>query len=97
MTSLKLSTKEVKHVATLAALPLSEKELLQFGQELSATVDYVSHLNELDTSDIIPTPQVTEKTNELRDDVVTPSLPQELALKNGKTHNGYFVSKISWS
>ena len=98
MAKTNLSVDEIKRVARLAALPLSEEELVKFDKELSETVNYVSRLNELETKNIVPTPQVTQKVNELRDDVITPSLPQALALKNAKkTHKGYFVSKISWS
>lgn len=93
----KLSVEEVKHVANLANLPLSDDESTKFQQQLSQTVSYINELNEVNTGKIPPTSQVTGKTNEFRDDEVVPGLSQEQALKNGrKTHNGFFVSKIIW-
>ncbi len=97
MPKTKLSAEQVRHVAKLANLPLSEKEVRQFEEQLSETVDYIDSLNELDTENVPPTSQVTGKVNELREDKITPSLSQDEALKNGpKIHHGFFVSKIVW-
>jgi len=97
MSKQQITIDEVKHVAKLAQLPLSDEETKKFDEAMSQTVEYVSHLDELDTTSVEPTFQVTGKTNEFRDDVVLPSLPVGLALKNAKaTHNNLFVSKVSW-
>ena len=94
----KLTIEEVKHIAKLANLTLSEEEIVAFIDKLSQTLTYVDQLQELDTKDIEPTPQVTNKVNQFREDEIIPSLTQEEALKNAvKTHNGYFVSSIKWS
>lgn len=93
----KLTLSEIKHVAKLSNLLLSDQELELLGKELSETIEFIDHLSEIDTDDTQPTSQVTGKTNELREDNVLPSLSQKDALKNAKkTHNGYFVSKIQW-
>lgn len=93
----KLTLSEIKHVAKLSNLLLSDQELELLGEELSETIEFIDHLSEIDTDDTKPTSQVTGKTNELREDNVLPSLSQKDALKNAKkTHDGYFVSKIQW-
>ncbi len=96
--SKKLSLDEVKHIAKLADLPLSDDELEKFDSQLSETIEFINHLSEVNTEGVSPTSQVTGKTNELREDEVTASLSQEEALKNAeKKHNGYFVSTIEWN
>lgn len=96
--SKKFSIEEVRHVAKLSNLSFSDKELEALGKELSETIEFIDHLSEVNTDNVSPTPQVTGKINELREDKVLPSLSQEEALKNAKnTYNGYFVSKIQWS
>lgn len=94
----KLSVEEVEHVAGLSSLPLTSDETTKFQEQLSGTVNYFDDLNKVDTENISLTAQVTGKTNEFRQDEVTPSLSQEDALKNApKSHNGFFVSKIEWN
>ncbi len=85
---------DVSHVAKLANLPLSEEEKKKFEKQLSETLDYVNQLEEIDTKGVEPTSQVTGLENVTREDVATPSLPQEEVLKNSKnTHNGFFKVK----
>ena len=81
----------VPHVAKLANLTLSDKELKKFDSQLQETVDYVEELEEVNTKGVEPTSQVTGLENVLREDVATPSLTQDEALSNAKaTHNGFF-------
>lgn len=97
MTNQKLSIDEIKHIAKLANLPLTDEEIKKYDAQLSETLNYVDDLNELDTKNIVPTPQVTGKENEFREDEIKPCLTQQEALKNAKSHNGFFVAKISWN
>lgn len=99
MNKSKLAISDVTHVAKLANLPLSQEELTLFQSQLSETLSYVEDLEELDTKGIIPTPQVTGKTNELREDQIKPGLTKQQALQNAtETHNGFFkVPKVVWS
>lgn len=84
----------VKHVAKLANLPLTDKEIKQFEPQLDETLTYIEQLNEVDTKNIEPTSQVTGLENVLREDEVKPSLSQEEALSNTKAqYNGYFQVK----
>lgn len=91
---MKLTLDQVKHVAKLANLPLSEDEVKKFEVQLSETLDYVNKLEEIDTKNIEPTSQVTGLENVTREDIVLPSLSQGEALKNAKsTYKGYIKVK----
>ena len=85
---------DVTKVAKLANLPLTDDEKKKFEKQLSETLDYIKQLEEIDTSGIEPTSQVTGLENVTREDETFPSLPQKDALKNAKsTHNGFFKVK----
>lgn len=84
----------IKHVAKLANLKLSEAEEEKFSTQLEETTKYIKGLDEVDTTDIEPTSQVTGLENVMREDEITPSLSQEEALKNASSiHNGFFKVK----
>ena len=84
----------VKSVAKLANLPLSPEEERKFEKQLEETLEYIENLNEVDTSKILPADNITSLTNVTREDSVTPSLPQEDALRNTKNQKkGLFKVK----
>jgi aspartyl-tRNA(Asn)/glutamyl-tRNA(Gln) amidotransferase subunit C len=86
-----LTPEAVRHVAELAKLSLSEEEVLLFGRQLSAILDYADQLRQVDTSHVPPTPYLLPLENVLRDDVARPSLPNALALANAPAQaNGFF-------
>ena len=93
---MKISKKEVEHVARLARLELPEAEKDRLTDQLSNILTYVEKLSELDTSGVEPTAHVLDIKNVMRDDVVAPSLPQERALANApeKAAGHYKVPKI---
>ncbi len=85
---------DVNHIAKLANLTLEKDEVEKFQKQLSEVLDYISRLNELNTTDIEPTSQVTGLENVTRDDKIKPSLTQEEALSNAASqHNGLFRVK----
>lgn len=85
---------DVKKVAKLANLPLSQDEEKKFDAQLEGTLSYIQNLKEIDTEGIEPTSQVTGLENVTREDIATPSLSQEEALQNTKSaHNGFFKVK----
>jgi len=87
-----LSLEEVKHVAKLAKLGLSADDINNFQKQLTAIVELVSKLKEVDTKDIEPTSQVTGLENVFRQDTIKPSLSQKEVLANApRIHKGYFV------
>jgi aspartyl-tRNA(Asn)/glutamyl-tRNA(Gln) amidotransferase subunit C len=77
-----LTIQEVKHVAHLARLRLSDEELEKLQTDLSHILDYIDMLKEVDVADVPPTAQVTDLANVMRDDEVRPSLPPEDVLAN---------------
>jgi aspartyl-tRNA(Asn)/glutamyl-tRNA(Gln) amidotransferase subunit C len=83
---------DVKHIAKLANLPVSNDEEKKFEQQLADTLTYIEELNEVDTTGVEITPQVTGLENILEEDTVRPSLSQEEATSNAKnSHNGFFI------
>ena len=77
-----LTLQEVKHIAELAKLNLTEEEQARFQKQLSAVLDYAKELQAIDTSKISPTATVLPLRTVLREDVAQPSLPREDLLKN---------------
>ena len=77
-----LSIEEVEHIATLARLELSAEEKNRYRQQLSAILDYIRKLQELDTTDIPPTSSVSSGAGHLRADESRPGLSREALLKN---------------
>ncbi len=71
---------EVLHVARLARLALSEDEIEPMARELSAVLDHVATISELDLDGVPPTSHVVEVTGGLREDIPRPCLPREVAL-----------------
>jgi aspartyl-tRNA(Asn)/glutamyl-tRNA(Gln) amidotransferase subunit C len=71
---------EVIHVARLARLAIEEEELEPMARELSAVLDHIAKMNELDLLDVPPTSHVVEVTGALRADEPRPSLPREVVL-----------------
>jgi aspartyl-tRNA(Asn)/glutamyl-tRNA(Gln) amidotransferase subunit C len=87
---------DVKHVAKLANLPLSDEDLKKLEPGLNSVLDLVSDIQKLDTSGVDPTSQVTGQVNVTRDDVVDQArvLTQAEALSNATdSHNGFFRVK----
>jgi aspartyl-tRNA(Asn)/glutamyl-tRNA(Gln) amidotransferase subunit C len=71
---------EVLHVARLARLQLSESEIEPMARELSAVLDHVAKIGELDLDGVPPTSHVAEVTGRLRADEPCESLPREVVL-----------------
>lgn len=85
----------IQHIANLANLPIPEEKLKKLEDQLEETLLHVDRLQEIDTSEISGTNEVTNLTNVTRNDVITPSLTQEEALHNAKKiHNGFFVVPV---
>jgi aspartyl-tRNA(Asn)/glutamyl-tRNA(Gln) amidotransferase subunit C len=92
----KISREEVRHVATLARLELTEEEEKRMTEQMNDILTYMDKLNELDTLDIPPTTHATQLENVFRADEVTESLDRELALANAPQSDGvhFLVPKI---
>lgn len=82
----KLTKEEVKHVAHLARLAITEEEAEKFAEQLGKITDFAEQLNELDTTNVEPTSHVFPIANVLREDVAKEGLPLEKVLLNVKEH-----------
>lgn len=78
-----LTREDVLKLALLARISLSDDEVAEFSEELSAILQYVEQLATVDVTGLKPTNQVTGLTNVMREDVVKDYgyAPQDL-LKN---------------
>ncbi|WP_068676878.1 Asp-tRNA(Asn)/Glu-tRNA(Gln) amidotransferase subunit GatC [Oceanobacillus sp. Castelsardo] len=77
-----ISKEQVKHVAHLARLAVTEEEVEQLTKDLGAIIEYAEQLNELDTENVEPTTHVLEMKNVMRKDEARQWITQEDALKN---------------
>jgi aspartyl-tRNA(Asn)/glutamyl-tRNA(Gln) amidotransferase subunit C len=75
-----LERAQVVHVARLARLQLSEEELERMAGELSAVLDHVERIRELDLDDVAPTAHATDLAGVMRADEPVPGLTHEQAL-----------------
>lgn len=67
---MKLDKKQIEHIARLARLELTEKEMQTYGSQLSDILNYINRLQEVDVSNVEPTAQVTGMENVFREDKV---------------------------
>ena len=88
----KVSKQEVLHVANLAHLYLSPKEIDILSEQLSNIVEYISHLSELNVTHIQPMTHILQTKNVFREDTKEESLSKELALQNApSSEKGFFT------
>lgn len=92
----KITLEQVRHVARLARLELSEPEQQALRADMGEMLAYVEKLNELDTSEVPPTAQVGEAGTPMRDDEVTNRpAPEQMTANAPSRERGYFkVPKI---
>jgi aspartyl-tRNA(Asn)/glutamyl-tRNA(Gln) amidotransferase subunit C len=95
----KLTEKEVRYVAELANLQLTEEEVRRFQSELDGILEHMARLNEIDTSGVDPMAQVlyeADLESTLRADTPIPPLGNAEAVANAaQTSAGYFkVPKV---
>lgn len=96
---MKITEQEVRYVANLANLQLSDEEIRKFRHDLDEVLTHIDALNELDTTAVEPMAQVlyeAEPTTTLRDDTPRPPLGTAIALGNAPAAGGgYFkVPKV---
>ena len=96
---MKLTEKEVRYVAELANLQLTDEEVGRFQSELDGILEHMARLNEIDTSAVEPMAQVlyeSDPESTLRADTPVPPLGNAEAVGNApQTSAGYFkVPKV---
>jgi aspartyl-tRNA(Asn)/glutamyl-tRNA(Gln) amidotransferase subunit C len=81
---------DIRHVAALARIALTDEEIARFSQELGELLQHVGALEKLDTESVAATAQVIESRNVLRADVERPSLDREEVLDAAPQRQGAF-------
>jgi aspartyl-tRNA(Asn)/glutamyl-tRNA(Gln) amidotransferase subunit C len=82
----RISADQVKHVANLARLAITEEEAEMFTKQLDSIISFAEQLNELDTDNVEPTSHVLDMKNVMREDKPEKGLPQSEVLKNAPDH-----------
>lgn len=86
-----MDIEEVRKVASLARLNLSDEELSKYGEQLTQILGYVNVLDEVDIEGVEPMPHAVQLQNVFREDERKPSLDRSDALANApKTDGKYF-------
>jgi len=78
----KLTDEQVRHVAKLSRLKLTDEQVHFFAEQLSHVLEYVDKLSEVDVEGVEPMAHPTDMTNRFRDDDPTAGIPVDDALKN---------------
>ena len=91
---MKVTTEQIKHVAELARLKLTDDEVKSLGME--AIIEFADKLSELDAEQIAPTNHVSDIYNVFREDVEIASYDRDDILKNApaKARGCVFVPKV---
>lgn len=84
----RISEEQVKHVAHLARLAITEEEAQRFTKQLDAIISFGEQLAEVNTDGVEPMSHVLAMKNVMRDDTPKESLPVEEVLKNAPERDG---------
>jgi aspartyl-tRNA(Asn)/glutamyl-tRNA(Gln) amidotransferase subunit C len=92
-----INREEVKHIALLSRLELTEAELDAYTHDLDEILGYAEKLQSLDVSNVEPLSHAVPMFNVMREDIVKPSLTHEEALRNApEQEDGCFkVPKVT--
>ena len=85
-----LSADEVRKVADLARLELADAELEPMARQLSAIIDYIDQLQQVNTDGVEPLAHALDVHDVFRDDVPAPSLSEDVALANAPARKDNF-------
>lgn len=87
---------DVRYVAHLARLSLTDAEVATFEAQIGRIVEYIGELRALDVADVEPTAHAVPIRNIFRDDIVRPGLSREEAMANAPEASGdlFSVPKI---
>ena len=85
-----ITREEVRHVATLFRLGLSEDDITRFQEQLSQIIDYFQVLQQVDTEGVEPTSHTLALENVMRDDEPRPSFPSDDILANAPFRENSF-------
>ncbi|MCS5697951.1 Asp-tRNA(Asn)/Glu-tRNA(Gln) amidotransferase subunit GatC [Cyanobium sp. FGCU-52] len=86
----RISADDVRKVAQLARLDLPEERIATYTGQLERILDYVAHLQAVDTEGVPPTTRAVEVVNVTREDEVTPTPVREDLLDLAPQREGDF-------
>jgi aspartyl-tRNA(Asn)/glutamyl-tRNA(Gln) amidotransferase subunit C len=87
----RISADDVRKVAQLARLELADETIATYTGQLERILDYVAHLEQVDTEGVPPTTRAVEVVNVTRDDAVTPTPVREELLDLAPEREGDFL------
>lgn len=73
---------DIEHIARLARLDLTDEEKARLHEQLGVILEHAAKVGEVATGDVPPTAYAIPRSNVLRPDEPTPSIPHEAALAN---------------
>ena len=82
-----LTDDDVRKLALLARLELSDEELARVRPQLDSILGFVERLSELETDDVEPMTTALDVGNRWRDDIHVPGLSNDQALENSPSHD----------
>ena len=86
-----IDKEQIKHIADLANLTISDDELEKYTQEMSSIVGFANELNELDTENVDITTSILGEYNIFREDELKESFDNSELLKNApESQDGMF-------
>ena len=93
-----IDKEQIKHIASLARLKVSEDELDKLTKDLSAVLDYIAELDKVDVSDVSPTLHAATSQNVFRDDEspddANPELSEKLINLAPDSEDGHIKVKL---
>ena len=87
----RISADDVRKVAHLARLDLAEATIATYTSQLERILDYVAHLEQVDTDGVPPTTRAVDVVNVTRDDTVNPTPVREELLNLAPEREGDFL------
>ena len=88
---MKLTTEEVRHIAMLARVGMTDEEIERMRDEMSSILENFDILSQVDTSGVEPTGHSVDVHTVLRDDSIRESSSQEDVLANAPSSEEEFI------
>ncbi len=87
-----ISEEQVRHVALLARLALTDEQVAEYGEQLNSILEHIDTIRQLDLEGVEPTAHAVDMVNETRADEPLPCLPLDAVLLNApEAEDGAFV------
>ena len=91
MANKNITVDEVKHIAKLSKLNISDDQLDYYAEEMDKILEYFKIISKVDTSNIEPLTHITENENITREDVTDKSIENKEVIKNCPDSFGQYI------